>query len=67
MPVSSLAPNPPPMRGLMMRMRFTGRPRRGATIRLEWNGTCVEVRMTIRSSLSHHEMAMWGSIGACCT
>ena len=65
--ISCLTPKPPPMRGLMTRMRLTGSPNRGATMRRTWKGTWVEVRMMSRSSESHQLMAIWGSIGACCT
>ena len=51
--ISCFTPNPPPIRGLMMRIFLTGRPRRGATIRRTWNGTWVEVVISRRSSLSH--------------
>ena len=37
-----MPPKPPPMRGFMTRMRFTGSPSSGATMRRAWNGTCVE-------------------------
>ena len=65
--ISCFAPNPPPMRGLTMRICLTSRSSSGATIRRTWNGTCVDVRITIRSSLSQYAIAMWGSIGVCWT
>ncbi len=49
---SCLLPNPPPMRGLMTRMRLMGRPSTGARMRRTWNGTWVLVRITSRSSSS---------------
>ena len=36
-------------------------------MRRTWNGTCVDDVMTSRSSLSHAEIAICGSIGVCCT
>ncbi len=64
---SCLLPNPPPTRGLITRMRLMGRPSTGARIRRAWNGTCVLVRMTMRSSSSQYVMQTNGSMGACCT
>ncbi len=49
---SCLLPKPPPMRGLMTRMRLIGSPSTGARMRRTWNGTCVLVRITRRSSSS---------------
>ena len=49
---SCLLPNPPPTRGLITRMRLMGRPSTGARMRRAWNGTCVLVRITMRSSSS---------------
>ena len=39
----------------------------GATMRRTWNGTCVEVRSTSRSSSSSQPIVMCGSIGQACT
>ena len=36
--ISCLPPKPPPMRGLITRIRFTGSPSSGATMRRTWNG-----------------------------
>ena len=65
--ISCLAPNPPPMRGLMTRMFLISMPMSGASIRRVWNGTWVAVRTTMRSSESSQAIEMWGSMGHCCT
>ena len=64
--ISCLPPKPPPMRGLMTRMRRTGICRIIATWRRTWNGIWVLVRMTSRSSASSQLITMCGSIVACC-
>ena len=65
--ISCLAPNPPPIRGLITRIRFTGRPSSGASMRRTWNGTCVDERSTSRSSSSSQPIVTCGSIGQACT
>ena len=64
---SCFPPNPPPIRGLITRIRLTGKPRTGANIRRTWNGTWVEVRITSLSSSSQYVTTTWGSIETCCT
>ncbi len=63
---SCLPPKPPPMRGLITRMRFSGRPMTGAIIRRTWKGTWVLVRTTMRPSSSHQETQMCGSMLTWC-
>ena len=46
---------------------FSGKPNTGARIRRTWNGTWVLVRITSRSSSSHHVTTTCGSIGVCWT
>ena len=62
---SCFPPNPPPIRGLITRIRFTGNPSTGASILRTWNGTCVDVRMTNLSSSSQYVTQTCGSMCAC--
>ena len=67
MRISCLPPKPPPMRGLITRMRRMGMPSSGAMMRRTWKGTWVEVRTISRWSSSSQVMVMCGSIEDCCT
>ncbi len=64
---SCLLPKPPPIRGLITRIRLTGSPSTGARMRRAWNGTCVLAWITSRSSESQCVMQTYGSMGVCCT
>ena len=53
--------------GLITRMRLTGRPISGATMRRMWKGPCVDVRSTSRSSASSQPIVTCGLIEECST